>query len=78
MCTYNGAYITFDEKERGSLEEGKIADMVILSRNPYECSNDELAKLEVVDTILGGKSYTKQTRSIPGIIFHGLFSHNKF
>ncbi len=78
MCTYNGAYITFDEKERGSLEEGKIADMVILSKNPYECSNDELAKLEVVDTILGGKSYTKQTRSIPGIIFHGLFSHNKF
>ena len=78
MCTYNGAWISFDEKERGSLEEGKIADMVILSKNPYNCSNDELKELKVVDTILGGKSYQPQKRSIPGIIFHGLFSRNKF
>ncbi len=27
MCTYNGYYTTFDERERGSLEAGKIADM---------------------------------------------------
>ncbi len=78
MCTYNGAYITFDEKERGSLEEGKIADMVILSKNPYICSNDELKELKVVDTILGGKSYVPQKRSILGIIFHGIFSRQKF
>ena len=32
MCTYNGYYTTFDEKERGSLETGKIADMVIFIR----------------------------------------------
>ena len=35
MCTYNGYLATFDEKERGSLETGKIADMAILSENPY-------------------------------------------
>ena len=78
MATYNGAYITFDEKERGSLETGKIADMVILSHNPYTCSLDELKNIKVVDTILSGKSYQKQNRTIPGIIFNGLFSKNKF
>ena len=31
MCTYNGYLATFDEKDRGSLETGKIADMAILS-----------------------------------------------
>lgn len=36
MCTYNGYYTTFDERERGSLEAGKIADMVLLDRNPYD------------------------------------------
>lgn len=77
MCTYNGAFISFDEKERGSLEVGKIADMVILSKNPYECSNEELKNLKVVDTILGGESYKKQSRSILGIIFKGLFSKQK-
>ena len=35
MCTYNGYYVTFDEKERGSLEAGKIADMVVLSDDLY-------------------------------------------
>ena len=78
MATYNGAYITFDEKERGSLEVGKVADMVILDKNPYTCSIEELKDLKVVDTILGGKSYVKQSRSVLGILGAGLTSKNKF
>lgn len=42
MCTYNGYYTTFDEKQRGSLEAGKIADMLILSANPYKVPKENL------------------------------------
>lgn len=38
MCTYNG----YDEKQRGSLEAGKIADMLILSANPYKVPKENL------------------------------------
>lgn len=78
MCTYNGAFISFDDRERGSLEKGKIADMVVLSKNPYICSNEELKELKVIDTILSGKSYVKQKRSIMSLVFHSLFSKQKF
>ena len=44
MSTYNGYWISFDEQERGSLEAGKVADMVILSHNPYELAPEELMK----------------------------------
>ena len=40
MSVYNWG--SFDETERGSLEAGKIADMVILSGNPYETDADKL------------------------------------
>ena len=58
MATYNGAYTTFDEKERGSLEVGKVADMVILSDNPYAVENERLSGIKVEQLILSG-SYTK-------------------
>ena len=59
MCTYNGYYQTFDESERGSLEAGKIADMVILSENPYDVPVQELNRLRVENLILGGRPYEK-------------------
>ena len=43
------------EKERGSLEPGKIADMVILSGNPYTVPKDRIKDLRVEQTILSGK-----------------------
>lgn len=55
MCTYNGAYATFDEKERGSLEVGKIADFAILSDNLYEIEPAKISDVKVVDLYLQGK-----------------------
>ena len=77
MCTYNGYYATFDEKERGSLEKGKVADMVILSENPYSVAPDSLKDLKVEKLILSGKEYSSQSRSVVGIIIGGLFSSAK-
>ncbi|MCL5807551.1 MAG: amidohydrolase [Deltaproteobacteria bacterium] len=59
MFTYNAAWTTFDERERGSLERGKIADMVILNRNPLEMKPVELLGLKVEELILNGREYSK-------------------
>ena len=73
MCTYNGYHQTFDEKERGSLETGKIADMVILSKNPYEMKPEELCNLKVEKLILGGKDYESLTENPVKQVLRGIF-----
>ena len=73
MCTYNGYYATFDEKLRGSLEVGKIADMVILSESPYKVEIDKLDKLKVEQLLLAGKSYEKLSQNPVKHILSGVF-----
>ncbi len=73
MCTYNGYCMTFDEKERGSLETGKIADMVILSENPYEVPTAEIGKLQVKQLYLGGEKYKKVLKSPVAHVLKGIF-----
>ena len=77
MCTYNGCYATFDEKERGSLEAGKIADMVILSENPYLLAKEELGRLKVEELLLGGKPYQKQSQNLAQVVLKGITGHGK-
>ena len=77
MSTYNGYWITFDEKERGSLEAGKIADMVILSDNPYTMDPSKLMDLKVEKTILQGKEFSKEEGSFVKPILRGIFSSKK-
>jgi len=64
LFTYNAAWTTFDEKERGSLETGKIADMVILNRNPLKMKPDELLSLKVENLLLKGEPYRKGQGSL--------------
>ena len=76
MCTYNGYYTSFDEDNRGSLEIGKIADMVILSENPY--TYNEISKIKVEKLILSGKEYKSAKENIFKSIIKSIFSSNKF
>ena len=78
MATYNGAYTTFDEKERGSLEVGKVADMVILSGNPYTIASDQLSTIKVEQLILSGKPYESAVTPLVKCIRNGLISNNKY
>ena len=77
MCTYNGCYTTFDETERGSLEEGKIADMVILSANPYGIPAEQLKDLKVEKLILAGQDYKSAKRPVMKAILDGMTSKSK-
>src|SRR5206468_11697064 len=54
--TLTSAYAAFQEKDRGSLAVGKLADLVVLSRDILaEAELDHLAEREVVLTVVGGK-----------------------
>lgn len=77
MCTYNGAWTSFDEKERGSLETGKRADMVLLSQSPYALPVERLNELQVQGLWLGGKPYQQQSGSPASAVLHGMFSNSK-
>lgn len=60
MWTWNGAYLSFEEKEKGSIEPGKLADLVIISKDYATCSVDEIKNIEALQTIVGGRVvYTK-------------------
>lgn len=77
MCTYNGYYAAFDEKERGSLESGKIADMAVLSDNPYTIPGGDMKELKVEELILSGKPYESCKESVVKAVLSGLISGKK-
>ena len=77
MCTYNGCWTTFDEKERGSLGPGKVADMVILSEDPYRIPPERIGDLRVEKLILRGAEYTSCKRPVIGAILDGLTNGSK-
>jgi predicted amidohydrolase YtcJ len=54
--TINSAYQNFEEKERGSLEIGKFADLVVLSGNPTTVDLMTIKDIKVIGTVVKGKS----------------------
>ena len=55
LYTINNAFLTFEEKQKGSLEAGKLADFVILKREILTCPEAAVKDIEVERTYLAGK-----------------------
>jgi predicted amidohydrolase YtcJ len=53
--TANNAYLVFLEDQIGTLEPGKLADLIVLDRDLLTCATDDIKEAKVVSTYLGGK-----------------------
>ncbi len=53
--TVNNAWAAFEEEEKGTLAPGKLADLVVLDRDPFAVEPVELKDLEVLLTVVGGR-----------------------
>ena len=59
LYTINNAWLTFEEKEKGSLEPGKLADFIVLDRDILTCPVEEVRAITVRETWLGGRQVYK-------------------
>jgi predicted amidohydrolase YtcJ len=55
LYTINNAYLHHEEKEKGSLEAGKLADFILIDRDYLSCPVDDVRDTKVLLTVVGGK-----------------------
>ena len=53
--TRTAAYLSFDEARKGSLEPGKLADLIIIDRDFLNCPQHEIRSIRVLKTMVDGK-----------------------
>jgi predicted amidohydrolase YtcJ len=62
--TLNNAYAAFEDKLKGSLEVGKLADVTVLSKDILTIAEDDIPTTDVVYTIVGGKVNFDRTSGV--------------
>lgn len=55
LWTINGAYGTFEEKKKGSIEPGKLADFAVIDRDYLTCPEDEIKDIDALLTVMDGR-----------------------
>jgi predicted amidohydrolase YtcJ len=55
LYTINAARIAFEEEDKGSLEVGKLGDMVVLEADPFEVDPGRIKEIPVEMTVIGGE-----------------------
>ncbi len=53
--TSSAAYAAFEEKEKGTLAPGRLADFVVLSADPIAVKPDQIERIQIVKTVVGGR-----------------------
>jgi predicted amidohydrolase YtcJ len=53
--TIDGAYSAMEEKIKGSIEQGKLADFIVVDKDPLNIPHDMLKDIKVIMTVLGGE-----------------------
>jgi predicted amidohydrolase YtcJ len=66
MICQTGALVTWEENRKGTLEVGKLGDIVILDGNPLTCEEDRLKDIRVEHTFLGGREVFGPGMADPG------------
>ncbi|MFB0567570.1 MAG: amidohydrolase [Candidatus Bathyarchaeia archaeon] len=61
LYTVNAAYANFEENLRGTIEEGKLADMVVVSDDPFKIKPEKIRDIKVLMTIVGGQMSARMT-----------------
>jgi predicted amidohydrolase YtcJ len=65
LATINNARLMGDESRKGSIETGKLADLVVLSENILTCPESRIRDADVLMTIVGGKIVYEKTNAAP-------------
>jgi predicted amidohydrolase YtcJ len=53
--TIEAAYAEFEENQKGSIETGKLADMIVVSKDPTKIAPSQLLRISVLKTFVNGK-----------------------
>jgi predicted amidohydrolase YtcJ len=56
IATINGAWASREENLKGSITAGKLADFVMLEKDPHDVNPDEIKQIKIVRTVVGGKT----------------------
>ena len=56
VATINGAHASHEERSKGSITAGKLADFVMLEKDPRDVNPDEIKNIKIARTVVGGKT----------------------
>ncbi len=61
IATLHGAYASYEEGSKGSITSGKLADFVVLEKDPHDVEPDRIKEIKVVRTVVGGRTVHPRT-----------------
>jgi predicted amidohydrolase YtcJ len=56
IATIHGAYASYEEAQKGSIAPGKLADFVVLEKDPHDVEPDRIKDIKIARTVVGGRT----------------------